>query len=92
MMPTFIVRDAAGRVKLDLSKRLTKIIGVTSTIPGVPGGINVDGYENGNVWFSATPGTNERLTRFIPLSVTITAGVISWGASPRSYTIVWGIY
>ncbi len=91
-MPTFIVRDASGRIKVDLSKRLTKVIGVTTTSPGVPGSINVVGYENGSIWYSATPAENDGLTRFTSLMVNINSGIISWGASPRPYTIMWGIY
>lgn len=91
-MPTFIVRDATGRIKLDLSQRLTKVIGVTTTTPGFAGSIRVVGYENGNIWYSATPAVNESLTRFTSLSVNVNSGVISWGASPRAYTIMWGIY
>ncbi|MFP1868697.1 hypothetical protein [Lonsdalea quercina] len=91
-MAKFIVRDSSGRVKLDMSKRLTKVLGVTTTTAGSSGSFSVDSASDGNIWFSATPASSASLSRYTALSISLSDGVISWGVSPRPYIIMWGIY
>lgn len=89
-MATFIIRDRlTGRVKVDLSSRITKQLGIIST-GNSAGSIVVPGFSGGSPWWSWIPDI-EFVTFNLP-SITVSGNTLSWSTPPRSISIVYGIY
>lgn len=91
-MPTFTIRDrVTGRVRVDLSSQITKILGQIDTGTG-SGAINVGEFSLGVGWWSFLP--NSDAMGFNMPTVSIVGNQLRWSASssPRNITIVYGIY
>lgn len=88
-MPGLKTWDAAGNLTLDISDRITKILG-TAVLSGTSGSISAD-FSDGDGWLVALPSAeNTNLT----LSGTFTSSALSWskpGTQP-DVTIMYGIY
>lgn len=87
------VWDANGVLTLDITNRLTKVVGQISTISNVAGSLTVpDTIGGGSVWFACQPNYKVILYQPYPPNVTLTGRTINWSAAPQAIIIEYGIY
>ena len=70
--------DAAGNLLIDITTRLTRLIGSTTITAGSTGSVTVPDATQGTIWYAFQTANGNRYTPLISLS----SATISW--SPRT--------
>lgn len=86
------VWDSAGNLTLDVTNRLTKIIGRIITTPNGSGAVTVPSDIGGSVWFSCQPNYKRILSQPYPPNVTISDRTITWSGGQQAIVIEYGVY
>lgn len=88
------VRDSAGNIKVDITDRLTRVVGSQSTGTSA-GSLIVSGQ--GDVWYTILDAVPTNGSGNMPPQVSLSGNVISWSWPTTSYgvravTIIYGVY
>lgn len=69
--------DANGVLTVDVTDRLTKVLGTINT-GKTTGSYTIGNFPNNDIWFTCIPLINTNNTKAIGPAVKISNGVISW--------------
>lgn len=84
--------NAAGALQLEITDRITRILGNTGPVTG-SGSVTDSGFSTGTAWWTVVP-----VASIDPLqdsfNVSVAGNVLSWsgGVPGREYIILYGVY
>lgn len=85
------VYDASGRLIISVTSRLAKLSGVVRTTPNQGGSLNIPG--DGQAYYMTRDGSDGGMFSNVTYPpITLNGRTLSWGASGRSITIVYGAF
>ena len=96
MAQGFQAFDAAGNLLVDVSTRITKVIGSTTIVADSTGSLSVPNANTGLIWYALYFPVGSRYNPVIV--VNNSTGVISWSpntAYPQTHTdvqMIYGVY
>lgn len=89
------VFDASGNLMIDVTTRLSRVIGTTLIPAGSTNSLAVPNTSQGTIWYAIYGGGNGN--RYSPV-ITVSSGTISWSphggfpGGPVDVTMVYGLY
>jgi hypothetical protein len=88
------VFDASGNLLIDVTTRLSRVIGTQTITAGSSGSLAVPNATQGQIWWAISPSNG---SRYVPL-ISISGNTISWSTNtsypngPVDSLLIYGLY